>query len=389
MASYLISGDTSFCCGCRACEQRCPKNCITMEERNGLFYPVIDKDNCINCKLCEKVCQYSEDNQKQLKNNHVLHTFAAWNKDEKEVIQSTSGGMFLTLARKIIDANGVVFGAKYTSDFSVDVAYGQTVDECKAFRKSKYVFSNTKETYKQAEAFLKEGRRVLFSGTPCQISGLYSFLGKQYDNLITVDIVCHGFNAPILLKSFLEMLEKQYGGKTNFLDFRSKVENVSEPYLKVSFNNGSVHTEPYRASAYGVLYGSHAALMPSCTSCQYTNTHRIGDITIGDYWGVEKYYPQAHNIDGTSLIFVNSEKGKQILDEIKEDAVLYETDLESALKQNQPLRYASPANPFAKSVISSLKKKGFKKTYTNYKFIYSKLFLVYRLFRKIKNKLFH
>lgn len=388
MASYLISGDSSFCCGCRACEQRCPKNCITMEERNGFFYPVIDKDRCINCNLCVKACQYSEDNQKRLKHHHVLGTYAAWNKDAENVIQGTSGGMFLTLAKKIIDANGVVFGAKYDSDFSVELAFGQTIDECKAFRKSKYVFSDTKETYKQAEAFLKEGRQVMFSGTPCQISGLYSFLGKKYDNLITVDIVCHGFNAPILLKSFLEMLEKQYGGKTEFLDFRSKVKNVSEPYLKLNFDNGYVYTEPYRVSSYGILYGSHVALMQSCTSCQYTNTQRVGDITIGDYWGVEKYYPQAHNVDGTSLILINSEKGQRFLDEIKEDAALYETDLESAKKQNQPLHSASPANPFAKSVISSLKKKGFKKTYTNYKLFYSKLFLVYRLFRKIKNKLF-
>ena len=383
MASYLQNGDTHFCCGCRACVQKCPKQCISLEEKDGFFYPVIDKERCINCGLCERVCQYTEKNQERRKDRTVLQTYAVWHKDEKEVLKSTSGGVFFALGEQFIQDGGVVIGAEYMPDFSVKLSAAATVEACKAFRKSKYVFCNTDTTYSQAERLLKEGQNVLFTGTPCQIMGLYSFLGKDYDTLFTVDIVCHGFNAPVSLQSYLEMMEKKDGGKTTSIDFRHKSRGNPDPELYMTFSGGQTHVEPYRTSDFGKLYGSNALLMASCTTCQYANTARPGDLTIGDFWGIEQHCPQAYHVDGTSLLLVNSEKGKKLLESMKENVVAHEAELSWAVAHNQPLGHPSPDNPFSKKVIRDLKEKGFEKTYRHYQTIDSKLFLVYRLFRKI------
>ncbi len=388
MASYLVTKDTKFCCGCRACEQKCPQKCISMVEKNGFFYPSIDAKRCINCKLCEKVCQYSQVNQKRLEKNSFPHVYAAWNKDAALVEKSASGGMFFTAAKMVIGNGGVVFGAKYNQEFSVEIDFAESIEECEAFRKSKYAFSNTKESYQKAAAFLEEGRQVLFSGTPCQISGLYSFLKKDYDNLLTIDLVCHGLDAPIFLQSFIQMMEEKYGSKIISIDFRHKTEGQHKPNLKIVFENGAVYNSLFEASPYGVFFGSNVFLMPSCTSCQYANTNRAGDLTIGDYWKIFETYPKAFHTEGTSLVLVNTEKGKNFFSKIQNQLEFFETDLDTALKGNPTLSYPSRKNPFSRHVLASLKKKGFQRTYKNYVYFYSKLFLIYRLFRKIKNKLF-
>ncbi len=388
MASYLVTKDTKFCCGCRACEQKCPQKCISMVEKNGFFYPSIDAKRCINCKLCEKVCQYSQVNQKRLEKNSFPHVYAAWNKDAALVEKSASGGMFFTAAKMVIGNGGVVFGAKYNQEFSVEIDFAESIEECEAFRKSKYAFSNTKESYQKAAAFLEEGRQVLFSGTPCQISGLYSFLKKDYDNLLTIDLVCHGLDAPIFLQSFIQMMEEKYGSKIISIDFRHKTEGQHKPNLKIVFENGAVYNSLFEASPYGVFFGSNVFLMPACTSCQYANTNRAGDLTIGDYWKIFETYPKAFHTEGTSLVLVNTEKGKKFFSKIQNQLEFFETDLDTALKGNPTLSYPSRKNPFSRHVLASLKKKGFQRTYKNYVYFYSKLFLIYRLFRKIKNKLF-
>lgn len=383
MMSYLQNGDTHFCCGCRACVQKCPQQCISLKEKDGFFYPAIDQTRCIHCKLCEKVCQYTDENQDRRKERTVIKTYSVWHKDENELPNSTSGGVFFALAEQFVKDGGVVFGAGYTQDFSVKLFSASTAEECQAFRKSKYVFSSTDASYPQAEHLLKEGHKVLFFGTPCQIMGLYSYLGKEYENLFTVDIVCHGFNAPISLQSYLDMMEKKYKGKITALDFRHKTKGKAEPELRIAFSNGQLHTEPYRTSSFGKLYGSNALLMDSCTTCQYANTSRPGDLTIGDFWGIDQHCPQAYNADGTSLILVNSEKGNVLFESIKENVIAHEAELSWAVAHNQPLGRPSPKNPFSKKVISSLKEKGFEKTYHHYQMFDSKFFLVYRVFRKL------
>ncbi len=387
MSSYLTNGNFNCCCCCGGCEQKCPQKCITFEEKNGFKYPLVNKSLCIDCGLCERVCQYSDENQSKFRKNKALNTFAAWNKNSEKVQKSASGGIFFSVAEKIISCGGIVFGAEYSNDFSVEIVSAFTIEACIPFRKSKYVFSNIGKAYVQAEAFLKEGREVLFTGTPCQIAGLYSFLNRDYEKLFTMDIICHGFSAPVMLKSFLEMMEKKYDNKVKSIDFRHKYSGKCEPILKIIFENGIIHEEPYRKSSYELLYSSNAALMTSCTSCKYVGIERIGDLTIGDFWGIEKYNPEAYNVDGTSLVMVNTEKGQRVFDSIKNELVFYSSDINTAVRHNSPLLRPSLKNPFHKTIIRSLNKCGFKKTFNKYKYFYSKIFLFYRLFRKIKNKM--
>lgn len=383
MTSYLQNGDLHFCCGCRACVQKCPQQCISMEEKDGFFYPVIDKERCINCGLCERVCQYTEKNQERRKDRGVPPIYSAWYNNETELPESTSGGIFFALAEKCIQSGGVVFGAEYTPDFSVKLASADTLEACKAFRKSKYIFSSTDTTYPQAESALKAGKTVLFSGTPCQIMGLYSYLGKEYENLYTVDLVCHGFNAPVALKKFIEMLEEKYGGKATYIECRHKIKGTGEQFFYATFSNGEVYQESFNSSPFGEFFNANVLLMPSCSACQYANTARPADLTIGDFWGIQQHSPQDYNVGGTSLILVNSEKGKQMFENVKENLVVHDAKLEAAMQHNPPLHKASPSNPFHFKVIRDLKEKGFEKTYRHYQAIDSKLCLVYRLFRKI------
>ena len=182
-----------LCCGCAACVQRCPKQCIILhEDHEGFLYPKVDTDNCIDCALCEKVCPILNEGS----NRKPLKVYAAINKDEKIRLESSSGGIFTLLAEQTIGEDGVVFGARFDENWQVRLDYTETIEGIAVFRGSKYVQARTENTYQQAEFFLREGRKVLFAGTPCQIAGLKKFLRKEYDNLLAVDFVCHGVPSP-------------------------------------------------------------------------------------------------------------------------------------------------------------------------------------------------
>ena len=193
--------DKKDCCGCSACVQKCPKQCISLKEDcEGFLYPIVDKDICIDCGLCEKVCPilYQGEERKPLK------VFAAKNHDEEIRKQSSSGGIFTLLAEKIINEGGVVFGAKFDENWDVKHDYTETIEGLAAFRGSKYVQSRIEDNYRKAETFLKQGRKVLFSGTPCQIAGLKRFFRKEYENLLTVDFICHGVPSPGVWRRYLQ-----------------------------------------------------------------------------------------------------------------------------------------------------------------------------------------
>lgn len=188
------------CCGCTACVQRCPKQCISMiEDEEGFLYPHINKDICIDCGICERVCPII--NQK--KEKHPIKVFACKNKDEKVRMNSSSGGLFTAIAEEIIKKGGVVFGAKFDSKWNIRIAYTETLDGLKEFQGSKYTQAFVDNSYKDAETFLKKGRLVLFSGTSCQIAGLHNYLHCNYDNLLTIDFICHGVPSQKLFRIFL------------------------------------------------------------------------------------------------------------------------------------------------------------------------------------------
>lgn len=324
--------DKKNCCGCYACATICPEFCISMEEDNeGFRYPVIDKQLCTECGLCESVCPVIN---RFPKPEHEPKVFACINNNEQIRIESSSGGVFSLLAEFTIRQNGVVFGARFDNDFSVIHDFTETIEGLEAFRGSKYVQSLIGENFKKAEKFLKQGREVLFTGTPCQIAGLNHFLQKYYDNLITIDLACHSVPSPKVWRLYLEELKRSQNSDLiinntptiKSITFRSKSEGWREYGLEIKgksapnvdddtiWKSGNHWENSYMR---GFLQGLY--IRPSCTCCPARNYTGRSDITIADFWGVEKYHPEIQLLNdnkGVSLALIQTEKGKMVFDKI-------------------------------------------------------------------------
>lgn len=360
--------EKSLCCGCAACVQRCPKRCITLnEDHEGFFYPKVDADACIDCGLCEKVCPiFNEGNKRK-----PLKVYAAINKDEKIRLESSSGGIFTLLAEQTIQERGVVFGARFDENWQVRLDYTETVEGISSFRGSKYVQARTENTYQQAERFLKEGRKVLFTGSPCQIAGLKKFLRKEYENLLAVDFVCHGVPSPKVWKRYLREL-LAFKGEKNSVSFSSNPSSVSEgyaPIADISFRNKSLGWKKYsfvlrqnltKATAEGEentvsfsdmhrentfmrLFLSDVILRPSCYHCHCKEGKSGADITIADFWGIGNISPEMDDDKGTSLIILQTEKGEQTFSAL--DIVKKEQTYEEASRCNQGLKSHCKPHP--------------------------------------------
>ena len=346
--------DPSRCCGCSACVQRCPKQCISLrEDSEGFLYPEVDTSHCVNCGLCEQVCpELHADAERQ-----PLQTFAAINPDAGVRLASSSGGVFTALAEVVIDAGGVVFGAAFDAHWEVRHRYAETREELAAFRGSKYVQSVIGDTFLQAERFLKSGRQVLFSGTPCQIAGLRRFLRRDYDHLLCVDFVCHGVPSPGVFRAYLaeEMTkiahkgEKKYrfafstipsipkadvlaarlGCRIDDIRFRDKTNGWKKYRFALSLSKASAAGEkiPFCAltdderttsscfteNAFMQAFLRDLILRPSCYACPAKCFRSGSDLTLGDYWGVEHEAPHLDDDGGTSVVFANSGRGQQFL----------------------------------------------------------------------------
>lgn len=354
--------DKKDCCGCWACVQRCPKSCITMrEDGEGFLYPEIDKTSCINCGLCERVCPVV--NQSEGRKPQVV--YAAKHQDEQIRMASSSGGVFTALAESVIDAGGIVFGAQFDKDWSVVHGHVETKEGLSAFRGSKYVQSKIGSSYQEAEQFLKAGRKVLFSGTPCQIAGLKRFLRKEYDNLLTVDFICHGVPSPGVWRQYLkEETARQCGRKNSVLsrsihESDTLIEGISfrdktlgwKKYsfaLVLSTTNGSgekysfcsrtpLNRNPFMRGFLSDLY-----LRPSCYNCPARALSSGSDVTIGDFWGIESVMPEIDDDRGTSVVMVHTSRALQILEKL--DMRLWTTRYEDVLQYN-PAIERSPQLP--------------------------------------------
>ena len=334
------------CCGCEACVQRCPKSCITMREDNeGFLYPEIDKDICIDCGLCEKVCPVIN----QAEERKPLAVYAAKHKDEQIRMASSSGGAFTAIAESVIDEGGVVFGAKFNQDWNVVHSYTETKEGLGAFRGSKYVQSRIGESYKEAESFLKAGRKVLFSGTPCQIAGLKRFLRKEYDNLLTVDFICHGVPSPGVWREYLkEETARQCSEKNSVLqrpihERNAFIEGISfrdkrlgwkkfSFALALSTTNGSgakntvLLSEPLNKNIFLRGFLADLYLRPSCHACPSKSLKSGSDITIGDFWGVQNVMPEIDDDKGVSVVMVNSEKAGTLVEKILIEKIFVKYD---------------------------------------------------------------
>ena len=336
----MLTVDYEKCTGCGACVQRCPKRCISWTEREfGFRYPQIDKDACVNCGQCEKVCPID----KALEVSAEQKAYAAVHKDDEVLAKSTSGGAFTAIADAVFAQGGIVYGAAMLDGMQVKHIRTSGKDDFERLRSSKYLQSDTGTTYQMVEQDLKQGKTVLYSGTPCQIDGLKNFLGKDYENLYTVDIVCHGVGSQAYFDKYMDYARERYG-KIKALRFRSKeyagwscgvvvvVVDSSDCLKKIPYRDFDNYYYSYFLS--GDIYRK------SCYSCKYANTNRVGDFTLGDYWGVEALNLPLQTKNGCSLLLVNNRHAMLLLDEI-ESLDRVETTVEQAAHCNKQLNAPS------------------------------------------------
>lgn len=335
----MLTVDYEKCTGCGACVQRCPKRCISWTQREfGFRYPQIDKDACVNCGQCEKVCPID----KALEVSAEQKAYAAVHKDDEVLAKSTSGGAFTAIADAVFAQGGIVYGAAMLDGMQVKHIRTSGKDDFEGLRSSKYLQSDTGTTYQMVEQDLKQGKTVLYSGTPCQIDGLKNFLGKGYENLYTVDIVCHGVGSQAYFDKYMDYARERYG-KIKALRFRSKeYAGWSCGGVVVVDSSDCLKKIPYRDfdNYYYSYFLSGDIYRKSCYSCKYANTNRVGDFTLGDYWGVEALNLPLQTENGCSLLLVNNRHAMQLLDEI-ESLDRVETTVEQAAHCNKQLNAPS------------------------------------------------
>lgn len=303
------------CCGCGACKNICPKKCISMEsDHEGFLYPVVNETECVNCGLCEKACpviNVKEDNKKK------QTAFVIQHKDEAVRKESTAGGAFTAISSWVIEQGGVAFGASYEQDFMVEHSCAERVEELAKFRNSKYVQSNTKDTFSQVKSLLKQDKWVCYSGTPCQVEGLKTFLGKEYDKLITVDVVCHGIPSPLAWKKYLEFQKEKLGDYSHVM-FRDKYYGYKYSTMSFFDKNGKniyaygIDTDPMTRAFF-----SDICDRPACYDCVFKKRYRVSDFTIWDCYSVFQFDKKLDDDKGTTRVLIHSDKGRALFEQIK------------------------------------------------------------------------
>lgn len=377
----LLSED---CCGCTACQGLCPKKAITMvPDSFGFAYPIINEDLCINCGICYNICQFSSDYERY-NNFEEPRAYAARLRDLQELELSQSGGVFASLAQWVLSKDGIVYGVAYSNEFVVMHQRAESIKDMNKFRGSKYVQSGLDNVFFDVKKDLLNDKLVLFSGTPCQISGLKSFTCNiTKGQLITIDILCHGVSSPKIWSDYLRYLENKYSKRVKEANMRDKKlgwSGSSETYL---FGDKKVKSESFL-----YLYFSHYIQRDSCFNCPFTNLKRVGDISLGDFWHWEKTnHPEFRDNKGISLVLVNSLKGEKLFDEVKESLIVINSDTNECM-QNVLYQNAKP-NPSRKEFLNDYMKHGFKyvaKKYGDIGFIYNMKILIYTFLQKIKMK---
>ena len=404
----IIVNDKYNCCGCCACGDICPKQAISFKnDEEGFWYPQVDRTKCVNCNLCEKVCPFL----KEKDTSKPLDCFAAFNKNEEERKNSSSGGIFALLMNHVLDEQGVIFGAVLDKNWMVCHTHVDNYEDAKLLRGSKYVQSYLEGNYKQVQEYLKQGRKVLFSGTSCQVAALKNFLGKEYDNLITVDVVCHGVPSPGVWKEYLKYLRRPEGavkGKNTVLSslndtpsiegisFRDKANGWKKYGFVVRYSTDHREVEKFGLSSLNTnfVWESHDDnvymqgflnnfyLRPSCYRCRVKAGRCGSDLTLGDFWGIEDVMPHIDDDKGVSLVLANSKKGEDIIRII--NPVLYEIPYDCGLRGNPCIEHS-----VVETKWRTLFMKRFCKTHdiNEVKKIIRRMkpSLFDRIFRKIKN----
>ncbi len=323
------------CCGCNACGDVCPKEAITFEtDIEGFWYPKVDKEKCVDCSLCEKVCPIISKTS-NVQRYDEPRVFAAYSKDEAIRLDSTSGGIHSTLANEVFSHGGYVGGAIYNLDHTVSHIVSNNESDLPKIRSSKYLQSNLQGQYKEVKDLLEQGKEVFYCGAPCQIQALYKYLKKEYKNLTTCDFICLGVNSPKVFLKYMDYLEQKHGAKATEIKFKNKKWGWHNFSMRVNFENGKEYCEDRQHDLFFIGYlQSKNFMRPSCYQCQFRLYPQRSDITLADFWGIEKIDKTMDQDKGTSLVMVNSDKGLFLFERIKDRIVWKEFDFEMAKKGN-------------------------------------------------------
>ena len=335
-----------YCTGCTACASACPKGCITMTaDENSFLCPVIDADQCVLCGLCEKVCPIVNPLTVAV---NMPKAYAAYSTDETVRMQSSSGGVFTEIAKAVLADGGAVYGAAYKEQFEVVHICAESESDLAKLRSAKYAQSDLRGIFANVKTQLEQGRRVLFSGTPCQVGGLKAFLRKDYDNLIAVDFVCHSVPSPMAWREYVKYRAEQDNGGNlpQSIDLRSKHSGWTNYQYSNLFTYADGHAHAVRSgeSLYMKLFVGGYINRESCVNCQFKGYSRVSDLTIGDFWGIWDIAPEMDDNKGTSVVLVQSNRGAELIEQIAAQLVLKEVSLEEASRQNQAMLKTSQPN---------------------------------------------
>lgn len=332
------------CSGCTACAAACPVQCIDMTaDRDGFLYPKIRSDACIHCGKCLRTCPVLN---RKSPETQLPAAFSAKNRDTECRKESSSGGVFSALAEEVIAGNGVVFGAAVAEDLRIKhIAVDNTMDLVR-LRGSKYVSSELGGTFSRVRELLRAGRPVLFCGTPCQVEGLLGYLHRPYDNLLTVDFICHGVPSAKVWEAYLQERTHRGGSNITSVSFRSKQTGWKNYSMKIRFADDSVYCSSMRDDPYLQAFRENISLRPSCHNCAFKGANRKSELSLADFWGIQHIDPAQDDNLGTSLVFVHSQKGHEILNRITDRITLRQTDAQGAIAHNSAMVRSVSAHHF-------------------------------------------
>lgn len=347
------------CTGCYACVNICPKQCIRMKDnREGFWFPEIDSDICIKCDQCEQHCPVLTPIPIH-KTEKDVKVYALTHKNEEVRKNSSSGGAFSAIAEYVLSQRGVVFGAAFDEKFDVHHICIESTEDLYKLRGSKYVQSRIGETYKEAEKFLKNGRMVLFSGTACQTTGLIAYLGHDYENLITQDLICHGVPSPMAWRKYIHLREQLEKSKVKRIFFRDKTYGWHNWHIVFWFENGKIYKESQWEDMMIRSFLRGRCSRESCYNCCFKQKIRLADFTLADYWGIEHIAPELNDEKGLSSVYVNSTKAEKIIEAIRGTVNLKEMELDRTVSYNPAMIESEKLNQDRSLFLRDLRHKSF------------------------------
>ena len=359
------------CCGCEACYNACPKKCIEMKsDEEGFLYPQVNQDTCINCGLCEKVCPII--NRVPREKNDYQEAYLLQHKDDEICRESTAGGAFTGIASYVIEKGGIVFGVEMTEGYKVRHTSVETIDDLKKFRNSKYVQSRIGTVFQQVKHELNKGRLVCFSGTPCQVEGLRHFLGKDYENLILVDVVCRAVPSPGVWEKYIQY-EVEQKGEMSSVRFRDKALGYQYSTMELKSNDGKAYRGGIESQPWLRMFFSGMIIRPSCTDCKFRSRYRNSDFTIWDCFNSYEFDKHFNERIGTTRMIIHSEKGKRLFENIADNYIYSYASMDGIDRGVNEFELSPKVNPNREVFFEDYKKFSMEDLINKY---YPRTFLV-------------